>query len=224
MKTPTIALFAALVPVLLFPLACATQTSELQGALKLKADPVRGGALYETCAACHRPDGAGVADGDIPNLAGQHYQVILKQLTDFRDMERLDLRMENFVSQHHLAGPQDLADVAAYISRLPVQPARDVGSGEHLREGQAAYARACAHCHGGRAEGDNKLRFPRLAGQHYGYLVKQIDLMIGGARFNVSWEHAQMLQELTDQEIVGVADWLARLHAAPGRATDDRAP
>src|SRR5688572_27120486 len=95
--------------VLVAALAYAAPTNELREALKRKPNWERGRALYEICAACHQPNGAGVMDGSVPNIAGQHYQVILKQLTDFRGTERLDLRMETF-ARHHLKNSQDLAD------------------------------------------------------------------------------------------------------------------
>ena len=192
-------------------LASAVQENELREALKLKPDHEHGRKLFEPCAACHQADGSGVADGDIPNIAGQHYEVILKELVDFRDTERIDARMQAFTARHHLEGPQDLADVAAYISHLPRRWTKQYGSGGDTAIGMQAYARACAHCHGQAGQGDNDLRIPRLAGQHYGYLVKQIDMMIGGARFNVSWDHSKLLESLTDKEITGVADYLARL-------------
>jgi cytochrome c553 len=190
--------------------ASAAQENELREALKLKPNHEHGRVLYDTCSACHQRDGAGVADGDIPSIAGQHYEVILKELVDFRDMERIDMRMEAFVARHHLEGPQDLADVAAYISHLPRQWTKQYGPGKHTTIGMQAYGRACTSCHGRTGEGDNDLRIPRLAGQHYGYLLKQMDMMIGGARFNVSWDHSKLLESLTDEEISGVADYLAR--------------
>ncbi len=200
---------------LLATLACATQTNELHEALARKPNHEHGSALYDTCAACHQSNGAGVADGDIPSIAGQHYEVIIKQLVDFRDTGRIDLRMNAFAARHHLEGPQDLADVAAFISSLPPQRTDQVGAGQFTAVGAQAYRRGCASCHGADAEGNNKLRYPRLAGQHYGYLVKQIDMMIRGSRSNVGWDHSKLLKSLTEQEIVGAADYLARLTPAP---------
>lgn len=189
----------------------ATPRNELLEALKQKPNLERGRALYEeACAACHQTTGAGAQDGSIPNIAGQHYQVILKQLTDFRQTERLDLRMEAF-ARHRLKGPQDLADVAGFISKLPKQPTKDLGPGKFLAAGEQVYARACRHCHGAAAEGSDQLRHPRLAGQHYQYLLKQIDMMVDGSRFNAGWDHSQLLKSLTAGEIAGVADYLSRL-------------
>jgi len=196
---------------LLAALAGATQSNELREALERKPDLEHGSSLYETCAACHQPDGAGVADGGIPIIAGQHYEVVIMQLVDFRRTERVDLRMNTFAARHHLESPQDFADVAAYISRMPVQRTKDVGTGQFTVLGAQAYSRACASCHGADADGNDRMRNPRLAGQHYGYLVKQIDMMIQGTRFNLSWDHSKLLKSLTDEEVAGVADHVARL-------------
>lgn len=200
---------------LLATLACAAQTDELREALHRKPNLEHGSSLYDTCAACHQPNGAGEAGGGIPSIAGQHYEVVIEQLVDFRDTERIDLRMNAFAASHHLEGPQDLADVAAYISSLPPQRTKDVGDGQFAAAGGQAYGRGCANCHGADAEGNDKLRYPRLAGQHYRYLVRQIDNMTRGSRTDASWDHSNLLKSLTHEEIVGVADYLARLTPMP---------
>ena len=199
---------------LLATLAGASQSNELREALQRKPNLERGSSLYETCAACHRSDGAGAADGEIPVIAGQHYEVVIAQLVDFRRTERVDLRMNALAAGHHLKGSQDLADVAAYISSMPVQRTNKVGTGQFTALGAQVYSRACVSCHGADAEGNDQLRHPRLAGQHYAYLVKQIDMMIRGTRFNMSWDHSILLKRLTDEEIAGVADYVARLSPA----------
>lgn len=197
--------------ILFATLAGAIQSSELREALERKPNLEHGSSLYEACVACHQPDGAGAADGDIPIIAGQHYEVIIAQLVDFRRTERVDLRMNALAARHHLKTSQDLADVAAYISIMPVQRTNEFGTGQFTALGAQAYRRACVNCHGAGAEGNGQLRFPRLAGQHYGYVIKQIDMMIRGTRFNLSWDHLKLLESLTQQEITGVADYLARL-------------
>jgi cytochrome c553 len=198
--------------------AGAIQSNELREALNRKPNLEHGRSLYETCAACHQADGAGVVDGGIPIIAGQHYEVVIAQLVDFRRTERVDLRMNAFVARHHLENSQDLADVAAHISSLPAQRTTEVGTGQFTALGAQAYRRACVNCHGAGAEGNGHLRFPRLAGQHYGYVIKQFDMMISGTRVNLGWNHSKMLKSLTDQEISGVADYVSRL----GPDTDSR--
>jgi cytochrome c553 len=201
--------------VLLAGLAFAVQSNELREALERKPDYEHGRALYETCAACHRPDGAGAADGDIPSIAGQHFAVVIKQLLNFRDTKRLDLRMNAFAASHRLEGPQELADVGTFISSLPPQQTASRGNGRFTGAGAQAYKRACGSCHGAGAEGNEQQLHPRLAGQHYGYLVNRMETMLHGPRFEMSWEHSTLLESLTDEEIIGVADYLARLKPVP---------
>jgi cytochrome c553 len=205
---------------LLAGLAFAVQSDELREALERKPDYEHGRTLYEACAACHRSDGAGAAGGDIPNIAGQHFAVVIKQLVNFRDTRRLDLRMNAFAASHCLEGPQELADVAAYIADLSPQQTDSRGDGRFTGAGAKAYLRACASCHGAGAEGNDRLLHPRLAGQHYGYLVKRMDMMIRGPRFDMSLDHAKLLDSLTDEEIIGVADYLTRLRPEPSSPAD----
>ncbi|RPI55414.1 MAG: cytochrome C [Acidobacteria bacterium] len=204
----------ALAGTLLAVLAGATQSNELHEALKRKPDMEHGRVLYETCAACHQPDGAGVADGHIPVIAGQHYEVVITQLVDFRRSERVDLRMNAFAARHHLEDSQDIADVAAYISSMPTQQTNEAGTGQFTVLGAQVYKRACVTCHGADGEGNSQLRQPRLAGQHYRYLVRQVDMMIRGTRSNMSWDHSILLRGLTEEEVTGVADYLARMKPA----------
>jgi cytochrome c553 len=188
-------------------------SSEFRQARRLKADPEHGRTLFVTCSACHQPDGGGRAKDGIPSIAGQQYQYILEQLADFRQSERVDLRMNAAASPHALKGPQDLADVAAYVADMPPHPTNDGGPGQFLTAGQNVYGRACSHCHGVAAEGNSKLRYPRLAGQHYSYLKRQMDIMLVGDRPNVSWDHMKLLESLTPDEIDGISGYLARLNS-----------
>src|SRR4029453_14009964 len=74
----------------------ARQTNELQDALQLKPDLEHGGSLYATCAACHQSHGGGNPESAVPSIAGQHYQVVIEQLANFRDAARWDPRMSAF--------------------------------------------------------------------------------------------------------------------------------
>src|SRR3954467_9636635 len=129
---------------------------EFSAAAKLQPDIRNGALLFETCAACHGPSGGGTADGEIPAIAGQHGSVLLKQLTDFRHDQRWNERMQNFADRHHLAGPQDLTDVAAYVASQPRFPAtvKGIGDGASLSEGAHIYFLRCERCHGPLGEGD----------------------------------------------------------------------
>jgi cytochrome c553 len=174
-----------------------------------------GAELYQTCAACHGPDGRGTADGEIPAIAGQHGSVLLKQLTDFRHEQRWNDRMQNFTDRHHLSGAQDLTDVAAYVANLPRFPAtaKGIGDGTALGIGASVYFQKCERCHGPLGQGNLLLRRPRLAGQHYGYLLRQLQQTAAGLRPGMDRAHVDMLQDVSPNELRGVADYLSRVSA-----------
>jgi cytochrome c553 len=179
--------------------------------LKCKPDMVHGKELFETCAACHGTDGSGTPDGNVPAIAGQHLRVIARELVDYRHDKRWDERMQHFSDKHHLSGAQEIADVAAYISDLQPTLTLRSGRGENLDRGADLYARLCASCHGAAAEGANLKRYPRLAGQHYEYLLRQMHDAVEGRRPNLARAHVSMLARFEPPDFVAVADYLSRL-------------
>lgn len=186
---------------------------EFAQSAQLEPDLQHGEELFQTCAACHGADGRGTEDGEIPAIAGQHGSVLLKQLTDFRNDQRWNERMQNFTDRHHLEGPQDLADVAAYVADLPRFPptAKGIGDGRNLRQGANTYFLFCERCHGPLGQGSLMLNRPRLAGQHYGYLLRQMQETAAGQRPGMDKAHVERLRQLSLDEMRGVADYLARL-------------
>jgi cytochrome c553 len=138
--------------------------------------------------------------------------VLLKQLVDFRHNQRWDERMQHFTDQHHLATTQQLTDVAAYASSLPRSSLAldNIGDGSSLREGASVYFRVCDACHGPLGEGDALHLRPRLAGQRYAYLLRQLTETAAGDRPGMDPAHVKRLRDLTPQQIRGVADYLSR--------------
>jgi cytochrome c553 len=187
--------------------------AEFLEAAKLTPDADRGSKHYETCAACHGSAGLGVSDGSVPAIAGQHGSVLLKQLVDFRHDQRWDERMQHFTDRHHLASAQDLTDVAAFVSRLPRFPAMadSIGDGAFLQEGARVYFRVCEACHGPLGQGDVLRLRPRLAGQHYEYLLRQLGETAAGYRPGMDPAHVERLKKITPEQMRGVADYLSRV-------------
>jgi cytochrome c553 len=179
----------------------------------LEPDLKNGADLYQTCAACHGADGRGTEDGEIPAIAGQHGSVLLKQLTDFRHDQRWNERMQHFTDQHHLAGAQDLTDVAAYVANLPRFPptAKGIGDGAALGKGASIYFQKCERCHGPLGQGNLLLNRPRLAGQHYGYLLRQLQETAADKRPGMDRAHVEMLRGISPEALSGVADYLSRV-------------
>src|SRR5689334_21641748 len=186
--------------------------AEFRAAAQLTPDSLHGAELFQTYAACHGPAGRGTADGAIPAIAGQHGSVILKQLVDFRHDRRSNERMEHFTDCHHLPTAQDLTDVAAYASSLPRFPSTDgIGDGTALSEGASAYFRVCEACHGPLGQGDVLRLRPRLAGQHYQYLLRQLTETAAGQRPAMDPAHVARLRSFTPTQLRGIADYLSRM-------------
>ncbi len=180
-------------------------------------DPSHGAQIYRLCAECHSPKGPGTASSWVPEIAGQHPRVIHKQLLDYRSAKRWDRSMEAVASRHILKSAQDIADVAAYVATLTPRPSQSVGSGQRLPLGERRYASLCAACHGPRAEGDNSRRVPRLAGQRYEYLLRQLHDAVEGRRPNMAGGHARLLERFEMADFTALADYLSRLPVSAPR-------
>ncbi|HXC59956.1 MAG TPA: c-type cytochrome [Steroidobacteraceae bacterium] len=210
MNLPAVAALLLLLPQA--ALAAPTERSAHEQPLVRKPNVVNGERLFATCAACHGQNAGGVQDGSVPAIAGQHWQVLSKLLLDFRYFRRWDNRMVNVAAGYHLRGPQEIADVVAYVSSLPPQPASGLGTGEHVARGAQMYARLCSACHGIQAQGDGPAGYPRLAGQQYGYLVRQLQDAAASRRPTFSRQHILLLKTLDIVDIQGMSDHLARLN------------
>jgi cytochrome c553 len=186
---------------------------EFVDAARLEPDLKRGAEFFQTCAACHGTDGNGTPDGQVPAIAGQHGSVLLRQLTEFRHELRRDERMQHFTDRAHLPGAQELTDVAAYVASLPRFPpsVTSIGDGASLGEGASVYFRACERCHGPLGQGSLLLRRPRLAGQHYAYLLHQLEDTATGRRPGMDNAHVTRLKNLSPPQLRGVADYLSRV-------------
>jgi len=172
-----------------------------------------GAELFGSCAVCHGSSGGGTPDGQVPRIAGQRFSVLVKQLVDYRSNRRWDPLMQYMADKHLLKNAQDIADVAGYISEIETraEASVSVGSGEFLSRGTEVYARSCASCHGKTGEGSGLRQTPRVAGQNYAYLVRQIHDAVEGRRPNFSAAHISLLKGLDYADIMGVADYLARM-------------
>jgi cytochrome c553 len=203
----------------------AAAIADFRSAVELEPDLRHGAGLFTLCAACHGADGLGTGDGSVPAIAGQHVSVLVKQLVDFRHDRRWDERMQNFASQHHLSGPQEMLDVAAYAESLPRWPPLEGGAGDGaaLQLGKVAYHRYCGNCHGPLGMGELRRMRPRLAGQRYQYLLRALEETATGMRPGMDPEHVKLIGALFTVERSGLADYLARL--SPDLAsTRDSAP
>jgi cytochrome c553 len=194
------------------PLAAASVVQqEIDAVVRSKPDLVHGEQLFIICAACHASNGGGSANGDVPAIAGQHARVIALQLVNYRHARRWDVRMERIADQHHLSTTQDIADITGYVAALESRPATTYGDGSLVEHGADLYSHLCVACHGPAGLGDNQQAIPRLAGQHYEYLLRQMYDAVDRRRPNFSREHVNLFKRFERADLVGVADYLSRL-------------
>jgi cytochrome c553 len=210
MRIRTWLLVATLTP--LVAIGASKTQQDFQKVIASKPDLAHGAALFEQCKACHGPDGGGTPEGAVPRIAGQHYRVLARQIVDFRHGTRWNFRMEGVATSHNvLPELQDITDVATYVSQLVSDGTRGVGDGQYVERGKAVYQGQCADCHGDQGEGNGSRGIPRIAGQHAGYLMRQIYDAVDGRRPPLTQSHKKILEPLVFEEVLGLADYVARM-------------
>src|SRR5450631_3082933 len=170
-----------------------------------------GERLYAPCVVCHQPNAWGSPDGTIPNLAGQQKRYLEKQLAVFRSGARVDAAMQIVTAHAVFDNPHTITALANYLSSLNANPNPVKGSGEHLRLGQELYTHICAACHGVDGRGDSGNRAPRIAGQHYPYLQRQIEAAAALHKDLAPPEMTSALRGMRPQEKDALADYISRL-------------
>ncbi len=189
-------------------------------ALAHKADPANGKEAYEVCRGCHQADASGRGDAIYPQLAGQHASVLIKQMVDVRAGLRDNPKMHPFVAEW-VVSTEEVADIAAYLSALPIPTTNDKGDGTALSRGQVLYDKDCAGCHGARGQGKAAEFYPRVASQHYSYLVHESRLIRDGGRRNANPEMVKVIKGYADADIMAVSDYLSRLIAPTAARPSD---
>ena len=188
---------------------------ELRAALAATPDTAHGAQLFGICTECHGPQGEGKTSGWPPEIAGQHRRVIARELVDYRAGLRWYDPMERIAGRHVLGSTQEVADVAAYVASLP--PSADTTPGPERWAGKGAgiYVARCQWCHGAGGEGNDERFVPRVAGQQYEYLLRQLHDTIEARRPNMRSQHLRLIEACSMEELMGLAAYMSRL----GRAT-----
>ncbi len=184
---------------------------EVEAALQLTPNLDNGKGVFKTCAVCHLPEGWGTPDGGYPQIAGQLESVIIKQLADIRARNRDNPTMRPFTSPRLLGGPQEIADVAAYISQLPMNPANGIGPGNDLAYGEQLYRENCTDCHGEAGEGNGKDHIPAIRGQHFSYLLRQFEWIRINKRRNADPKMVKQIRNFTPRDEYAVLDYVSRM-------------
>ncbi len=167
-----------------------------------------------TCQNCHGPQGHSISP-KFPVLAAQHASYLAAQLHAFKAQTRGDPDAMGYMwGMAAMLDDQLIEGLADYYSRQKPENGENV-SGAQLARGKNLYQNgdatngipACAACHGASAEGSDT--FPRLAGQHSQYLIKQLRSFQSNLR-NVAVMHG-VAQSLKAEEMNAVALYLQSL-------------
>ena len=192
---------------------------EVDGILRLKPNLARGEQIFTYCAACHEDNAQGLPAGWVPVIAGQHPRYLVKQLLDYRHSNRWDPHMEPVAQGHVLRGPQDIADVVAFVAATETQGRDTAPMPPPVATGaQHLYRLNCSHCHGQSGEGKDARGVPRLAGQDFAYLLRQMHDVVDGRRANMRATHYRALYDLDVQALMQLASYLSHLSGAGGDA------
>lgn len=133
----------------------------------------------QVCSNCHGARGISESP-NFPNLAAQTQPYLVAQLKSFKSHGRSDpAGFEYMWGISSRLTDEQIAGLAAYFSSQD-PPAGRMRSAKLIGDGQAIYEHgiaasstpACVGCHG--AKGEGMQQFPRLAGQHADYIVKQL--------------------------------------------------
>jgi cytochrome c553 len=171
-----------IVPISLMTMAIACMAPPLQAQ---EADA--GKLAAQVCASCHGPRGDSISPA-FPKIAGQRAEYLASQLKAFRDRTRADPMAQAYMwgMTSQLSDDSIKKLAAFYAGQKPASgklgDTKLVQSGKAIYEGgiPEAKVQACITCHGKNAEGNAV--FPRLAGQHAEYLVKQLVLFKSSLR------------------------------------------
>jgi cytochrome c553 len=167
-----------------------------------------------TCANCHGAQGRSF-NPKFPRLAAQHATYLIAQMKNFKSQTRGDADALGYM--WGMAAPLSDELINALATYYSVQrPVRGESSDPALiARGKDIYENGlvaegippCASCHGPNAEGTDD--FPRLAGQHVQYLLKQLRSFKNNMR-DVAIMHG-VTSGLKNSEMEAVASFLQSL-------------
>ena len=164
-------------------------------------------AKAQTCVACHGPNGNS-KDPQYPVLAGQNSRYIYLQLRDFKEGRRKDPQMTPMAEP---LSRDDMLALADYFSKQ-----KQASTGFKADPAKVAAGRKksdevlCPMCHLGEFVGQNEI--PRVAGQHYAYVKKQLEDFKAKRRTNDAGNMTSVANTLTDADIENLAQYIANLY------------
>ncbi len=161
----------------------------------------------QICAACHGADGNST-DPQYPILAGQTWRYLYLQMKDYKEGRRKNEFMNPLMKD---MSKKDMYDLAAYYSEQKHNGQNSEGDVSKLDQGKKVADNAlCTMCHLGGFKGQNEV--PRVAGQHYEYVKKQLIAFKNKERTNDAGTMTAYMSNVTPEEIEAVAAYVSHLN------------
>lgn len=158
------------------------------------------------CTACHGPQGNPTLPG-IPALAGQTARYMYLQLRDFQEGRRSDPQMSPMVTG---LSRDDMRAITNWFAAQKSVPQPFQADAAKARLGKAkADETLCTMCHLGGFSGQNEI--PRVAGQPYDYIVKQLSDFKARRRTNDAGSMTSVSNTLSDADIENIGHYIAGL-------------
>lgn len=209
-RAPRLESAIAAIVALAFLVADAPARAQDQAAVTQQAEDMAIGV----CGTCHGPEGNST-NPMFPRLAGQHSDYIVRELKFFKEQSRGDPYAIGYMwGMASGLSDETINALAQYYSVQKMGPGKShtpatIARGRDIFEHGVPTegVPACAACHGPDALGTDM--FPRLAGQHAEYVMKQLASFQSNMR-NIAMMHG-VAQNLRTPEMQAVADYLESL-------------
>lgn len=161
--------------------------------------------LNGACLTCHGFDGNTLTQL-YPRLAGQPADYLRGQLNAFASGQRNNPIMSSLAIN---LSPDEIEQLSTYFAAQPALPNSTFKADPQQRAlgEQLAKAGNCVACHGAELQG--QAVFPRLSGQGYDYLVKQLKDFKNGKRTDATGAMAPIVASLSEQDMTNLAAYLA---------------
>ena len=154
--------------------------------------------LSRTCAGCHGTDGASPGK-EIPIIGGQIDKYLKKALSEFSTDKRPGDVMRNLSKGYSV---DEQKQIAAYFTTKPWVNTPHAGTSN----AESILVKSCKGCHGSMGEGRGS--FPRIAGQHPGYLYQSLVEYKHGDR---SSRMMKLVQKLDNETLTEMADYYSAI-------------
>lgn len=212
---PRGAYFATIRPKLANDGNSAQANAEGEAAAPVSAQELK--AKTEYCKTCHGIEGQGFRGSvPMPRLAGQQPEYLANQLQAFIERRRKSPVMFNVVRVLSASMLNALAGDFKDLNPKPLggAPTELVPEGKKIYEEGLPGVPACASCHGTEAKGDGQ--FPRLAGQLYDYVTRNLtnwesERGQDKANLDMSATMQAIARDLSEAQIKAVAAYVSQL-------------